>query len=131
MSNKTQLQANNTQLASLIQTLQGKATGGGGASVETCTVTVNAVGGYVTTYLFTTYENGQWGAACNWFMDDTTVTIENVSCNTAFCIATNLAGASARITGDVERQGASGQYLFYFLKSNPGSTVTLEIYSDA
>ena len=40
MSNKTQLQANNTQLASLIQTLQGKAVGGGGggASVETCTV---------------------------------------------------------------------------------------------
>lgn len=29
MSNKTQLQANNTQLASLIQTLQGKAAGGG------------------------------------------------------------------------------------------------------
>ena len=30
MSNKTQLQANNTQLAALIQTLQGKAAGGGG-----------------------------------------------------------------------------------------------------
>lgn len=29
MSNKTQLQANNTQLASLIQTLQGKTAGGG------------------------------------------------------------------------------------------------------
>lgn len=39
MSNKTQLQTNNTQLASLIQTLQGKAAGGSG-SVETCTVTV-------------------------------------------------------------------------------------------
>ena len=32
MSNKTQLQTNNTQLASLIQTLQGKAAGGGGSS---------------------------------------------------------------------------------------------------
>lgn len=32
MSNKTQLSNNNTQLASLIQTLQGKATGGGGAT---------------------------------------------------------------------------------------------------
>lgn len=30
MSNKSQLQANNTQLASLIQTLQGKIAGGGG-----------------------------------------------------------------------------------------------------
>lgn len=43
MSNKTQLQANNTQLAALIETLQGKAAGGGsgGASVETCTVKIS------------------------------------------------------------------------------------------
>lgn len=34
MSNKTQLQANNTQLASLIQTLQGKIAGGGGGNVR-------------------------------------------------------------------------------------------------
>lgn len=41
MSNKTQLSTNNTQLASLIQTLQGKAAGGGsGGSVETCEVSV-------------------------------------------------------------------------------------------
>ena len=41
---KTQLQTNNTRLASLITELRGKAAGGG-ASVETCTVTVN--GGYI------------------------------------------------------------------------------------
>ena len=35
MSNKTQLQTNNTQLASLIQTLQGKAAGGGSGGDET------------------------------------------------------------------------------------------------
>lgn len=34
MSNKTKLQANNTQLATLIQTLQGKAAGGGGGNVK-------------------------------------------------------------------------------------------------
>lgn len=39
MSNKTQLSNNNTKLASLIQELQGKASGGSGA-VETCTVTI-------------------------------------------------------------------------------------------
>ena len=37
MSNKTQLSTNNTQLASLIQTLQGKATGGG---IDTCSVRI-------------------------------------------------------------------------------------------
>ena len=44
MSNKTQLSTNNTQLASLIQTLQGKAAGGGGSSVETCTVQIAPMG---------------------------------------------------------------------------------------
>lgn len=52
MSNKTQLQANNTQLASLIQTLQGKATGGGGGSVEACTVEILAMGSTVTTTFY-------------------------------------------------------------------------------
>ena len=37
--NKTQLQTNNTRLASLIDELKGKAAGSGGA-VETCTVTI-------------------------------------------------------------------------------------------
>jgi hypothetical protein len=46
MSNKTQLQTNNTQLASLIQTLQDKAAGGsGGGSVETCTININVQSG--------------------------------------------------------------------------------------
>lgn len=46
MSNKTQLQANNTQLASLIQTLQGKAAGGGGAGGigPMCTLNISATG---------------------------------------------------------------------------------------
>lgn len=35
---KTQLQINNTNLASLIETLAGKATGGSGGAIETCTV---------------------------------------------------------------------------------------------
>lgn len=39
MSNKEQLQTNNTQLSNLIQILQGKVVGGG--SAETCTVTVD------------------------------------------------------------------------------------------
>jgi hypothetical protein len=62
MSNKTQLATNNTQLASLIQTLQGKAAGGGGASLDTCTVnfsgfTAGSDDGYPV--LFQTVENGE------------------------------------------------------------------------
>lgn len=41
MSNKTQLQTNNTKLNSLIETLRGKAAGGSGGSVETANVTIS------------------------------------------------------------------------------------------
>ena len=41
MSNKTQLQTNNTRLNSLIETLKGKAAGGSGGSVETANVTIS------------------------------------------------------------------------------------------
>lgn len=43
MSNKTQLQTNNTKLDSLIQTLQGKAAGGSGGNIETCRVVIKSV----------------------------------------------------------------------------------------
>jgi hypothetical protein len=55
MSNKTQLQTNNTKYASLIETLRGKAVGGGssdGASIDTCTVTITTSS---TSILGTTY----------------------------------------------------------------------------
>lgn len=69
MSNKTQLQTNNTKLTSLIETLQGKAAGGGGGgSIETCTVTLDTSSAssdyHITTegagnLIWTTVENGE------------------------------------------------------------------------
>ena len=51
MSNKTQLQTNNTKLAALIETLNGKAAGG--ASVETCSVEMKHYPTYSTSFALT------------------------------------------------------------------------------
>ena len=59
MSNKTQLQTNNTQLASLIQTLQGKAAGGG-ASVETCSIRLICNTSDIYGYSYLAYRDGQF-----------------------------------------------------------------------
>lgn len=57
MSNKTQLQTNNTTLASIIQTLQGKAAGGSSGGVETCQVIVNLFAGQSYTLGYTTIDD--------------------------------------------------------------------------
>lgn len=105
MSNKTQLSTNNTQLASLIQTLQGKAAGGGG-SVETCTVTVTCSTSTLWKYVCTGYENGEYvplyssiwnGVGAN------TATIENVVCGSAmYFVATNGSTNTSVINGTAE-----------------------------
>lgn len=79
---KTQLQTNNTRLASLIDTLKGKAAGGGGASVETCTVTVNSFTPMIS-YVFNVYENGSVKfITANAFTmpNEQSVTVHNVIC---------------------------------------------------
>lgn len=60
MSNKTQLQTNNATLASLIQTLQGKAAGGGssGNNIQTRTVDIRSVKSISSVIYMTTDPNG-------------------------------------------------------------------------
>lgn len=82
MSNKTQLSNNNTKLASLIETLQGKASGGG--SVETCTVTLNGPNSYGRPYNFAATVLDDDGKVVTYYVDGNStlnVTIANVLCN--------------------------------------------------
>ena len=63
MSNKTQLQTNNTKYAALIETLRSKAVGGGNASVQTTSVTIdneNVISnGYGVDVYLTRFVDGQ------------------------------------------------------------------------
>lgn len=86
---KTQLQTNNTRLASLIDTLKGKAAGSGGASVETCTVVINnevvSSGGAIVCYGFTVFEDGKIGYVGydGEALYESTMTFTNVVCGSA------------------------------------------------
>lgn len=93
MSNKTQLSTNNTQLASLIQTLQGKAAGGGGASVETCSVTIK---GNIGKARASTYGNGEYGVAEGGAAP--TVTFDNVVKGSMVIVVENGMGGSPTFT---------------------------------
>lgn len=104
MSNKTQLQTNNTRLTSLITELQGKAAGGGsGGSVETCTVELE-IAGYWHNYSFTTYENDAFNVNSYFGSSNeaTTIIIENVVCGSFFSIYPSFGAPQAIITGGAE-----------------------------
>lgn len=83
MSNKTQLSNNNDKLASLIQELANKAAGGGGASVETCTVVITGNNSSVApaVYAYSTLtESGEITCVRIAGNTDNVITIDNVIC---------------------------------------------------
>lgn len=108
MSNKTQLSTNNTKLASLIQELTNKATGGGGAAVETCTVTVAFNSSAELLISYTAYESGVYEQKSEHIYNyGQTVTLSNVVCNTTIHVAsTILYSMSYATAGAVEECGA-------------------------
>lgn len=132
MSNKTQLQANNTQLASLIQTLQGKAAGGGGSGggVETCTVKLIIRSGW-NQYGFTVYKNGviDVETVTAPYSAGTTIVAENVVCGSMFSVYPSGASIEASITGGATLVGHYQQMLFKATMT-ANETTEVTIYSD-
>lgn len=107
MSNKTQLQTNNTALASLTdRVLAAKDTAaalpdaGSGGSVETCTVTINRS---VYTYGWYTQLIDGEKVTTKFTGGTTTLTVENVIVNSCivFCIASD-GDCTVNVNGDAE-----------------------------
>lgn len=121
-------------LIAQIQTaLEGKA-GGGGGSVETCTVTITSDSGSVGGFLFTTYSNGEFNSSINYSMGNpvsTPIVIENVVCNSAFMIDGTYSPPGWAITnGSFEDRAASAGSLMARLVALGGSNVTIKQYNN-
>lgn len=115
MSNKQQLQTNNTALDALITRINtAKDTAAslpeaGGGSVETCTVTVNSHKG-IYAYSYTAYRNGEYVAvATSDFRSSTTMSIvlDDIVCGSSFMICNSCAMNGVTVNGGVEYIGQS------------------------
>lgn len=133
MSNKTQLATNNTQLASLIQTLQGKAAGAGGASVETANVAITSIVN-MQRIVYTSFDDGVMIINC--VDSGTTFTLTNVACNTPiFCITNNtMMDIGVIVTGvaEIVYGDANGEYGYILCLNcaSPGdATITIDNHS--
>lgn len=102
MSNKTQLQTNNTQLASLIQTLQGKAAGGGGMQTATVTSTVKMVISPDTIWYLS--PNGVES-----FQNDTAVTFQCVV--PSFIVRIGANTNLSQLSGDITTLDSTAQFV--------------------
>ena len=134
MSNKTQLSNNNTRLASLIQTLQGKATGGGsgGASVETCTVTVTFTSAYWLAFSYTAFEDGDIThvvRSASHSGSNETIVMENVVCGAPIVVQTNLSIMGTTLPNGVENP-FNTRGVYYFVATVSGANATINIYNN-
>lgn len=123
MSNKTQLQANNTQLASLISTLQGKAAGGGGASVETCTVSIS----YCGQVYYTGVENGVMVAKSSVYTNNS-ATHQIEACKGMPIVCGHLYDSSpSTMPSAITKLGSYSTYIYAFTASENASVTFYEI----
>lgn len=125
-----------TAITALETELQGKASGGsGGGSVETCTVTIdNQVGGRLQGVAATQCNTGQFNSYC---IDGdaglTTVTIENVVCNSAIFVQTNMAiipGFSINGTAEIIYSYSSVTIWLFKAPSIAGESCTITLRDD-
>lgn len=112
--------------------LAGKAAGGGGGSVETCTVNITCSVGQIRFAVFTCYENGQILAKfVNWLTDGvvTTKTIENVVCNSGakvYCSGASMHGYNLSGAERAVDNYSNGAYVT--ITAGAGETATIEYY---
>lgn len=126
-----------TAITALETELQGKASGGsGGGSVETCTVTIdNQVGGSLHVVAATQCNTGQFNSYCiDYDAGLTTVTIENVVCNSAIFVQTASAIIPAfSINGTAEILYSNSRRITNWLFKAPsiaGESCTITLRDD-
>lgn len=116
---------------------EGGSSGGGGASVETCTVNITLSSGYIDAYTACVYRNGQYSADFLTSQAEGRLppfTIENVLCNSVLSIAHYGNEPTANITGNcVESSRSINKYAVqkcFLLSATPGEVITIELYDN-
>lgn len=128
----TEVASQATQIEEIMGLLDGKSVPGGGASVETCTVTVTFTSAYWFAFSYTAFEagdityvvrNGGVHGGSN-----ETIVMENVVCGTPIVVQTNLS-----LMGSTSPNGIETLFktygVYYFVATASGASPTINIYN--
>lgn len=121
-----------TKVETLNTTLDGKAAGGGGASVETCTVNITSDNNMIRSYIFMTFENGQYDSSGDVTVGATIVapmTISNVVCGSiAYLSGTySLTGFT---TNNCEMKERMGSYATFKITADANGIATIHMFDN-
>ena len=137
----TALQSANSEVADqeaklieIAELLQGKAMGGSGASVETCTVTITEQSGVHCKYNYTSFDNGAITAHDSTEFYRATVTVENVVCGSTITVMYNTTIPGISTSGGGEPLGdhsVSGwRVLSFAAPTTANATYAITLYDE-
>ena len=134
MSQKTDLQSNNTDLQSILNTINnlpeaGSGGGSSGGNIETCTVTINSFAANIRFVMYVSYEDGKYVYNDITYSPElSTVTCTNVLCGGTFEIYSSYNYCDFNYNADtaIYCDGGAGSYI----KILPISDTVIEIFDD-
>ena len=119
-------------IAQLTSALQGKSVPSGGASVETCTVTVTFTSAYWLAFSYTAFEDGGITHVVRSDLSggsNETIVMENVVCGAPIVVQTNLTFMGATLPNGVEKP-FNTRGVYYFVATVSGANATINIYNN-
>jgi hypothetical protein len=127
MSNKTQLQTNNARLDTLIETLKGKAVGGGGGEVNMGTCTVNITPPSSSNYYTgrETVSNGAISYTVSRSYTGSKFSVE-ARCDSVMYISASTIKSATATDGEILNV-VSGYGIAFKTPSGNGTTVTITL----
>lgn len=142
MSYNSELQANNTDLQDILDTINALPESGGGGDVKTCTVTITVRRRSVYGLSYTAYSDGdfqaiaQYGGTVDLIGSGGTVTLENVVCGTSLLVSYGKAVIpSVAVSGGISLVASGNFYTsmteeFCFLTPLDTATATITLNDD-
>lgn len=134
MNYKKELQSNNTDLQSVLETVRNLPEAGGSATIDVCSIYIDHSGhsDRPTTFCFTTFSDGEISFVTQYTEKDHEYTIENVVCGSLICFGNDEYGGNGiTVRGGVVKHMTACEHLWSVIApEEAGAEGVIELWPD-